>query len=468
MVCKKCKLLTFSVILLLTLITIAANASTLSTNNIVKKINKINVENSGVKVYNDGCCEGYNLLSAIEFMGFSNGRFAGSLLIDMNGNLIKKWNNTNPMPAKMLPDGSIISGYGGIVEWDTYNLTQFSWNGTIKWDFSNWRADDKGKPAARHHHDFQREGNPVGYYVPDCDFVENGKTLILAHDTIINHNVSKKTITDDVIYEVNWNGSLTGFEWYASDHIDEMGFNLLQRIGIYINPAGPSKPLGCLDGDWLHTNSISYLGENKWYDQGDKRFHPDNIITCSRNTNIIYIISKETGEIVYRIGPSFSRKTEEGKKLGQIIGPHNAHIIPKSLPGEGNILVFDNGGIAGYGLFGGPSKFRFYSRVIEFDPISLEIKWEYAHKKGFYPLPRTGEFHRFFSPVHSSMQRLPNGNTLITEGFTGRVFEVNKDNEILWEYISESLDIDIYRAYRIPPEWVPENPGNYDVWTYNN
>jgi len=31
-------------------------------------------------------------------------------------------------------------------------------------------------------------------------------------------------------------------------------------------------------------------------------------------------------------------------------------------------------------------------------------------------------------------QRLPNGNTLITESTQGRIFEVTPENEIVWEY----------------------------------
>ena len=34
------------------------------------------------------------------------------------------------------------------------------------------------------------------------------------------------------------------------------------------------------------------------------------------------------------------------------------------------------------------------------------------------------------------MQRLPNGNTLITEGSDGRVFEVTPDHKIVWEFVS--------------------------------
>ena len=43
---------------------------------------------------------------------------------------------------------------------------------------------------------------------------------------------------------------------------------------------------------------------------------------------------------------------------------------------------------------------------------------------------------RFYSPFVSSAQRLPNGNTLITEGSDGRIFEVTRNHELVWEYIS--------------------------------
>ncbi len=42
----------------------------------------------------------------------------------------------------------------------------------------------------------------------------------------------------------------------------------------------------------------------------------------------------------------------------------------------------------------------------------------------------------FFSPIVSSVQRLPNGNTLIGEGSTGRAFEVTSAGEIVWEYVN--------------------------------
>lgn len=96
-------------------------------------------------------------------------------------------------------------------------------------------------------------------------------------------------------------------------------------------------------------------------------------------------------------------------------------------------MVIDNGGFAGYG-FPNPSSptgvynaVRPYSRVIEFNPKTLELCWEYS-------VPRHHHY-RFYSPYISSAQLLPNGNTLICEGNQGRIFEVTRDLETVWEYI---------------------------------
>ena len=426
------------------------------------KSDNISMNDSKVSIYEDVSCEGYTLCSVVPFMLLGEGHHA--LLIDMDGNEINKW-FTIPDPAKMLPGGSVISATGEYYEtWDSTNLSQLDWEGNIEWNFNSWDDDGLEDLMAREHHDFQREGNPVGYYAPGQDFIQNGKTLVLSHKTKINTNVSSKRIIDDVIYEVFWNGTLTGFEWHASDHIDEMGFDSIARRGISLNPGGPGILLGCLPGDWIHINSMSLIGENRWYAEGDERFNPENIIISSRHANFIAIISRDTGEIIWRIGPDYSEDTEEGRKLGQMIGPHHAHIVPEGLPGEGNILVFDNGGLAGYGLFGFPNQFRFYSRVVEFNPITLDIVNEYIHRNGFYPFPRNGENHWFFSTTLCSTQRLPNGNTLIVEGLSGRVFEINSENEIVWDYVTPNMKNYLYRAYRIPPEWVPGNPSGYTFW----
>ena len=210
---------------------------------------------------------------------------------------------------------------------------------------------------SRQHHDYEREGNPVGYYAPGQNFVEKGKTLILGHKNKIVPAISDKELMDDVIYEIDWDGNLTGFEWHASDHFEEFGFDELKREAIYENP-GYIEDRGY--GDWLHINTLSVLGRNRWYEeQGDERFHPENLMISSPSGCFIAIINKTTGEAVWKSGPDFIEGTPY-YGLSQFIGQHHAHMIPKGLPGEGNVLVFDNGGESkGYKRYT-----RRYSRVI--------------------------------------------------------------------------------------------------------
>lgn len=63
---------------------------------------------------------------------------------------------------------------------------------------------------------------------------------------------------------------------------------------------------------------MSYLGLNKWYDQGDERFKSDNIIFNSREANIMTIIDKETGKILWRLGPNWDE--EKTKHIDYIKG----------------------------------------------------------------------------------------------------------------------------------------------------
>ena len=58
------------------------------------------------------------------------------------------------------------------------------------------------------------------------------------------------------------------------------------------------------------------------------------------------------------------------------------------------------------------------SRVLEINPVTLELVWSYTNP-------------RFFSTNISGAQRLPNGNTLITAGAGGRMFEVTKEGAIV-------------------------------------
>ena len=92
--------------------------------------------------------------------------------------------------------------------------------------------------------------------------------------------------------------------------------------------------------------------------------------------------------------------------------------------------------------------YRGYSRIIELNPITKEIEWEY----------KANPPQSFCSPTRGSAQRLPNGNTLIAESDKGRVFEITPDEKVVWEFYNPEIDqrykevkkrATIYRMMRI-------------------
>ena len=429
---------------------------------------------TGVTIFDpDRAYAGYTLFQAPQL---------GALLIDLNGAEVQLWRGLQGFPNKLLPGGQVLGSTGErsarFGSQDQLDLAQVDWDGRITWRFDRFEElHDPGQPprwAARQHHDFQREGNPVGYFAPGLEpQVAGGKTLLLVHENVVNPTISAHPLLDDTIIEVDWAGQVV-WRWRPHEHFEELGFDTAAREVLRRNPnllplggqplSDGNRP-GDGHGDWLHINSVSYLGPNRLYDAGDQRFHPDNIIWDAREANIIAIVEKATGKIVWRLGPRFDGSDAE-RRLGWIIGQHHAHLIPRGLPGEGNLLVFDNGGWAGYGAAnpGAPdglkTALRDYSRVLEIDPATLAIVWQYTPREAGFVIPLDAS--RFYSPFISSAQRLPNGNTLITEGSDGRIFEVTRGHEIVWEYVNPywrpqpiALNL-VYRAYRYPYSWVPQ------------
>src|SRR5205823_6114469 len=105
--------------------------------------------------------------------------------------------------------------------------------------------------------------------------------------------------------------------------------------------------------------------------------------------------------------------------------------IPKGLPGEGHVLVFNNGGRRPGGD---------HSSVDEL-VLPVDEQGRYARKERAvfgpdqpvwsYTAPKKSDFYSFFI---SGAQRLPNGNTLICSGAVGTFFEVTPGKDIVWKY----------------------------------
>ncbi len=152
--------------------------------------------------------------------------------------------------------------------------------------------------------------------------------------------------------------------------------------------------------EWTHVNGIDVNAT------GD-------ILFSARNCHLVAAIDGETGKLKFRFA----------KARGQ----HNPTWLP-----NGNVQIFDNGHDS--------------SKVIEVDPASGETVWHYHGAPA----------HQFFSGHISGASRLASGNVLVCEGTSGRLFEVTRSHEVVWEWVNPFVNnnsrgeptVSIYRAHR--------------------
>jgi len=178
--------------------------------------------------------------------------------------------------------------------------------------------------------------------------------------------------------------------------------------------------------DIFHTNTIEMLdgtGSDKadWLRKG-------NLLISIWNLSMVCVVNFEEERVVWaQVG--FWHKQHEPVLLD-----------------NGNILMFDNQGIS-----------KNNARVIEYDPLTLAVKWNYAGTRET-PLD---------SGLLGACARLKNGNTLISETEHGRVIEVTPDKKIVWEFINPNKigDNDEFVAYI--PELIRLEPDFPTDWLEN-
>ena len=160
--------------------------------------------------------------------------------------------------------------------------------------------------------------------------------------------------------------------------------------------------------EWTHANGVSEMPDG-------------NLLLSFRNISTVIMIERRTGEIFWKLGAP------------PLAGQHAPYLLP-----NGHILLFDNGP---HRL---DSSFPF-SRALEIEPATKEAVWKFQEQ-----IPAN-----FFSPRISNARRLPNGNTLICEGFFGRLFEVTREGDTVWEYVNpffagpaKAQTNQVFRAYR--------------------
>ncbi|MFP3897134.1 MAG: aryl-sulfate sulfotransferase, partial [Anaerolineales bacterium] len=377
----------------------------------------------GVTLYKpDRCYHGYTLFCHThEDPRLGEDLWAYMYLINMQGGIVHQWTaETAVQLLKLQPDGTLYYMTRDRSNIDEAGIRRIAPDSSVLW-YYHCRAD----------HDYY----PLG----------NGHMIL---HTIADHMapaLGSGLRRHPYFLEIDSEGKLL-WEWHGEEHLQELtdlaGLQIpidwearcAQEVELRrswdptLQEATPQEleetreQLICqFSFDWAHNNTCQVIEENAAAAE-DARFRPGNIIFSYRTLDIIGVIDRDTGEIVWAWGP------------GIIDGQHKPHMLP-----NGHILLFDNGTRRGW------------SRVIEMDPLSGEIVWEYTGS------PR----EQFFSGFISGAQRLPDGNTLICEGGKGRLFEVTPEKEIVWEFLSPFRGIiqgreahNIYRATRYAPEYV--------------
>jgi len=292
-------------------------------------------------------------------------------LIDLEGSEVHRWDLPYPpgLYGYLLPNGNLF--YMGKVRdetWERFPLWKYFKGGVIlEVDRDGrivWEHRDRD-----HHHDARRTPSGGAIYLTVERVPREIATRVIGGIPDSEHD----GMWADVIVEVDSSGNRV-WEWHAFEHLD------IESDVI--------TPTDSRD-EWSHANTVTPLPN-------------DRVMVSFRNISTVGIIDKKSGDIVWKAGSDM---------LAQ---QHDPSLIP-----NGNVLIFDNGAYR-------EDQVEPWSRVIEVDPATNEIVWEYRDE------PKTS----FFSAYISGARRLPNGNTLITEGNSGRMFQVTPDKEVVWEYIN--------------------------------
>lgn len=407
--------------------------------------NFMNAQNTVGTTYNSSAVEeGYTLF---EFMGDTT-----IYLIDNCGRVINQWESefTAGTSVYLLEDGSIIrggktptthfpvGGQGGVLE-------KFDWDGNLTWQF--FYSDS----LQSLHHDFavMPNGNILAIafeLISKQEAMDNGR------DTL---RLSDNKLWPEKIIEIQpqgINGATIVWEWRMWDHLIQNHDATKLNYGV-VEEHPELFDLNFMTttiADWAHANSLDY---NPLLDQIalSLNFFNEFVILDHSTTTVEAASSAggnsgKGGDILYRYGnpQSYGR----GDSTNQVsYSQHDVHWIGEGLTDNGKIMFYNNG-----------------TDRPEGDYSSIDIITPWTDVNGSYMLEADTTFGPdnpewtyvaeiptdFFSPITSSAQRLPNGNTLICQGRSGRIFEINANQDLVWEYLSPINNIGILNQGDVP------------------
>ncbi len=349
---------------------------------------------SGVTVYDESAaCPGLNL--------YNSGHHPGAILMTMDGEILHQWE----FPfRRAYPDSVEAAKHDNAQCWRQVHLFPngdllaiYEGYGLIKIDKDSnliWAYT-----GAAHH---------------DVKVMDDGRIYVLTRRAHIVNRINAKTpVLEDFVTILDENGNELRSVSLLQAFYDSSYENVLVVMGMR----------GV--GDLFHTNSL-YVSEGRLADE-IPAFRAGNVLVSLRLLNTVAVLDMD------------SEKIEWGAS-GQWRMQHDVKVLP-----DENILVFDNKGDRGV------------SRVVEFDPVTREVEWQY---EGTDDDP-------FYTQLCGANHRLSNGNTLIVESDNGRAFEVTPEGRTVWEFVNperaggnERLIATLFDVHRIDPttlgDWVNE------------
>jgi len=320
----------------------------------------------------------------------------GAYLVNMKGEVVHSWFPVDTHPrwhcVKMLENGDLLVVIKDVM------LMRLDWNSNIIWT---------KKIRAHHDVDVDEDGNIYVLTRRDDVIFKHGLPVpalgdyivVLSPEGKVKKEVSLYNVFDDDIPDTRL-GMI--YNWLSDSGNRQGMMRNLMREGYFFTPGGQL--------DLFHANTLEIIDKNF-----DNVFKKGHILLCSYMLDLAWVIDLENERSLWLWG------------RGYLENPHHPTLLE-----NGNILVFDNGNR------------RKYSRVVEFNPASGKVVWNFTAEPP----------DSFFDFWGGANQRLPNGNTLITDSVKGRVFELTKDFQLVWEFCNPDRDVSgrrttIYRMMRI-------------------
>ncbi len=276
----------------------------------------------------------------------------------------------------------------------------------------------------------------------DVEMLPNGNVLFVAwekkteEDLIaVGYSGEYSSVFAEKIIEIDPNSNQIVWEWNVWDHLVQDEDNLLDNFGIIsdfpekvnINYEDPHKT-GDYKGDIFHANALEYDAENDLIYLSVNYFSEVWVIDHSTSqTEVSTSVGGnygKGGDLVYRFG-----NPEAYNNIGERLFFHNHN--PNLVPGGNSLLVYSNG----------LPELDPHSTVYELEiPAKFELK---ANQENKLAVKWSFNDQDLFSAKVSGAYRLPNGNTLITQGTFG-FWEVTESKEVVWKFEGEGF---FWRGY---------------------